>query len=210
MQRTRVKICGMRDPKQVQQLVELGVDAIGMIFYPNSPRNVTLEQAKKIRQVVPAFVSLVGVFVDSSAEEINQISADVGLNTVQLHGDQDIDFAKKITIPYIKVVRVKDKESISHEAQLHAAASALLLDTYSTSEYGGTGHKIDNSLLPSNLPSNTILAGGINVDNIESVLVLEPYAVDVNSGVELSPANKDLTAIQSLLKKIRNFDRESR
>ena len=190
MKRTRVKVCGMRKPDQVRQLVDLGVDAIGMIFYASSPRHITVEEAKKIRSVVPSFVSLTGVFVDIDAHEVNWIAKEVGLNVVQLHGDQDSDFAEQLALPYIRAVRVDSKEIIIKERQAHVKANGFLLDTFSKNAYGGTGRRIQSDLIPSGLSENTILAGGINPSNILDVLKHKPYAVDINSGVEFAPADK--------------------
>lgn len=210
MQRTRVKVCGMRDPLQVKQLVDLGVDAIGMIFFQDSSRNVSIEQAQRIREVVPAFVSLVGVFVDFSVEQINAIAEQVQLDIVQLHGDQDVDFAKKIQRPYIKVVRVLDKESVAVALTEHQEAVAILLDTFSKLEFGGTGHRIPKEFLSNPLPENIILAGGISLENINEVLEFRPYALDINSGVEYSPANKNISKLIKIMKKIHKFDQECR
>lgn len=208
MRKTRLKVCGMRDPDQVKKLVDLGVDAIGMIFYEPSPRNISLEDAKRIRHVVPPFVSLVGVFVNTEATEINRIAKLIGLDLVQLHGDQDADFAQQLDAPYIRAIRVKNPETIEHERQIHSGSQGFLFDTFSKKAYGGTGHRIESSLLPSKLPDNTILAGGINPDNIIDVLECKPSAVDINSGVEFSPGNKNIDAIESVITIIRNFDIE--
>lgn len=198
----------MRDSDQVQQLVDLGVDAVGMIFYDSSSRNVSLEQAKKIRQVVPAFVSLVGVFVDTEAAEINRVAKLVGLNLIQLHGDQDDEFAQQLDAPYIRAIRVDSADTIERERQVHSNSQGFLLDTFSKNAYGGTGHRIDSALLPEKLPGNTILAGGINQSNILEILQHKPYAVDINSGVEISPADKNIAAVESMMKTIRDFDIE--
>lgn len=208
MRRTRVKVCGMRKPEQAAQLVDLGVDAIGMIFYESSPRCITLDQAKLVRQAVPAFVNLVGVFVNTDSDEINAIADNVGLDLIQLHGDQSLDFANHLSKPYIKVIRVKNQEIINQERQIHSKAQGYLLDTFSDSAYGGTGHCIEHELLSLPLQKNTILAGGINVDNIDSVLTLNPYAVDVNSGVEITPGDKDIKKIELIMNKIYKFDQE--
>ena len=200
----------MRDPVQVKQLVSLGVDAIGMIFFHRSKRNVSIEEAQRIREVVPAFVSLVGVFVDYSVEEINTIAETVQLDIVQLHGDQDVRFAQSVQRPYIKVVRVVDKESVERALEQHQKAQAILLDTFSKSEFGGTGHCIAQELLPTPLPENVILAGGINPDNINEMLNLRPYALDINSGIESSPANKDVSKLIEIMKSVRKFDQECR
>ena len=200
----------MRDPLQVKQLVSLGVDAIGMIFFQHSSRNVSIEQAQRIRAVVPAFVSLVGVFVDSSVDEVNTIAETTQLDIVQLHGDQGNDFAQNLQRPYIKVVRVVDKESIGLELEKHQSAQAILLDTFSKSKFGGTGQCIPQEFLPTPLPENIILAGGITPENINEMLNLYPYAIDINSGVEHSPANKDVSKLIKIMQDVRKFDQECR
>ena len=208
MRRTRVKICGMREAEQVEQLVDFGVDAIGMIFYESSPREITLDQAKLIRRAVPAFVNLVGVFVNTDSDEINAIADNVGLDLIQLHGDQSIDFANQLSRPYIKVIRVKNQKIVNQERQIHNKAQGYLLDTFSDSAYGGTGDRIENELLSLPLQKNTILAGGINTDNIDNILALNPYAVDINSGVEIAPGDKDVKKIELIMNKISKFDQE--
>ena len=198
----------MRNPNQVEQLVDLGVDAIGVIFYHSSPRNVTIEEAIAIREVVPPFIALVGVFVDTGATEINRIAQSVGLNLVQLHGDQDSAFAQELQLPYIKAIRVDSVEKINRESNMHSGAQGFLLDTFSKKTYGGTGDRIKSSLLPNQLSRNTILAGGINPSNILEILQHEPYAVDINSGVELSPSDKNIDAVRLIMKEIRKFANE--
>ena len=203
MHRTRVKVCGMTRPDQASALVDLGVDAIGLIFYEKSPRNVSVLQAQEIRKIVPAFVTLVGVFVNQSASEINQICQQVRLNLVQLHGDQSANFANDLTYSYIKAIRVDSKERIVSEINQHNNAVGFLLDTYSKNAYGGTGHKIDESFLPESLPRNIILAGGINPSNIDEILEKKPYAIDINSGVEHAPGDKNLEAIADIMDRIK-------
>ena len=203
MHRTRVKVCGMTRPDQASALVDLGVDAIGLIFYEKSPRNVSVLQAQEIRKIVPAFVTLVGVFVNQSASEINQICQQVRLNLVQLHGDQSANFANDLTYSYIKAIRVDSKERIVSEINQHNNAVGFLLDTYSKNAYGGTGHKIDESFLPKSLPRNIILAGGINPSNIDKILEKKPYAIDINSGVEHAPGDKNLEAIADIMDRIK-------
>jgi len=209
MRRTRIKVCGMREVDQVSALVDIGVDAIGMIFFDKSPRNVSIEKAKEIRKVIPAFVDLVGVFVDKDVDEINAISADVGLNRVQLHGDQAADFASSLNCSYIKVIRVESIKVITTKIKEHPHADAFLLDTFAQHAFGGTGEKIPEEMLPKPLPKNIILAGGLNDNNINSALQFEPFAVDVNSGVEISPGNKDIQKVKKMIQEIRKFDHDN-
>ena len=206
MRRTRIKVCGMREKDQVHALIDMGVDAIGMIFYDKSPRNVSIEKAIEIRNIIPAFVDLVGVFVDKDVEEINSISADVGLNRVQLHGDQTADFASSLRYSYIKVIRVKNTKVIAKQINEHPHADAYLLDTYNQHAFGGTGEKIPEEILPNPLPEKSILAGGLNGNNIKDALLFKPFAVDINSGVEISPGNKDVQKVKKMIQVIRKFD----
>ena len=196
----------MKDPSQVQDLVSIGVDAIGMIFYDSSPRNVSLEQAMKIRNVVPAFVTLVGVFVDTDVEQVNEIGKNVGLDLVQLHGEQDSNFAEQLLLPYVRAIRVSSLGVINKERKEHSKARGFLLDTFSKDAYGGTGHRISSTLMPKKLSNDTILAGGINPSNIIDVLQYRPYALDINSGVENSPGDKNIQAVSSIVTAIRKVD----
>ncbi len=208
MTRTRLKVCGMKDPSQVQEIVKLGVDAIGMIFYKASPRNVSLNQALEIRKVVPPFVSLVGVFVDTDVEQVNEIAKAAGLDLIQLHGEQGYSFAERLSLPYVRAIRVRSKDIIKRERHEHVKARGFLLDTFSKEAYGGTGHRINPELLPEPLLNDTILAGGINPSNILDVLQHRPYALDINSGVEQAPGDKDIEAIKSILGTMQKFDNE--
>lgn len=206
MSRVRVKVCGITKASQAQALVDLGVDALGLIFYKKSPRGVSIEVAREIRRVIPAFVSVVGVFVDHTAQEINEICSNLKLNLIQLHGDQSPEFAEQLDSPYVKAVRVESLQKIKNEVESYKGATSFLLDTFSKDAYGGTGHRIDDALLPENLSERYILAGGINLDNIDDVLLKKPYAIDINSGVELSPGNKNISAIAEVMAKVRRIN----
>jgi len=206
MKRVRIKVCGMKKADQVERLVEYGVDAIGMIFYEKSPRKIELEEAIAIRKVVPAFVSLVGVFVNESPGIVKQIVEQAGLDLVQLHGDEIADYAKELNVPYLRAIRVESSDTIEREMSAHQQnhqSRGFLLDTFSKDGYGGTGHRIDESLLPNKLDKNVILAGGINPDNIQEVLALSPYAVDINSGVENAPGDKNLEQVKRIIAAVR-------
>lgn len=209
MRRTRIKVCGMIHPNQVAAAVAMGVDAIGMIFYEESPRCVTIEQAKAVRKIVPAFVSLVGVFVNENTEAINAISTEVSLDMIQLHGDETDGDAKPLIKPYLRAIRVKNQDYVTAQIAEHKHASGYLLDSYSNTLYGGTGKLFDNSLLPKRLPNHLIYAGGISSSNIDEFLIYKPFAIDVNSGIEKSPGDKDIDALRCLVEMIRKRDIES-
>lgn len=206
MKRTRIKLCGMKDPSQVSSAVTLGVDAIGIIFYEKSPRYLSVEKAKLIRKVVPAFVNLVGVFVNESIDKINTIANDVGLDIIQLHGDETVAEAEKLTRPYLRAIQVKSVEHIQSQIELHKNARGYLLDSFSEKKYGGTGTVFEKKFLPKEMPDHVIFAGGISALTIDDVLALKPYAIDINSGVETSPGDKDLKKLSHLISLVRKHD----
>ena len=206
MVRTRIKVCGMKQPAQVSAAIRLGVDAIGMIFYEKSPRCVTIEQARAIREVVPAFVSLVGVFVNEDSNKINTISNKVGLDLIQLHGDEEATGAEKLTKPYLRAIQVKSPDYVKSQFMSHKSARGFLLDSYSKTQYGGTGSLLDSQMLPKELPNHLIYAGGISSSTIDEILALKPYAIDVNSGVETAPGNKNIEKLKHLISSVRKYD----
>jgi len=174
----------MRDVEQVEHAVACGVDAIGMILHADSPRTISVQQAQLIRDVVPSFVSLVGVFVDADRELIEQSIELIGLDILQLHGNETELFAQTLSRPYIKAIRAKSAEQVEHECQQFPTARSLLLDPYVKGQHGGTGQVLEQGLWPdSSRP--LILAGGLSADNVaERILHFRPYAVDLNSGLE--------------------------
>lgn len=196
----------MSDPVIVSHAIEQGIDAIGMIFYEGSSRFVSEKVAKSIREVVPAFVSLVGVFVNEDANRVNAIADKIGLDIIQLHGDEGADYAKNIRYPYVRAIRAKNAGYVESELSLHSKARGFLVDAYNTEKYGGTGELISPEIIPKDVISSLIWAGGINPDNVDSVLQRKPYAIDVNSGVESSEAKKSPEMITTLIKAVRDFD----
>lgn len=193
----------MRKTDQVVAAIELGVDAIGMIFYPPSPRSVTLEQALAIRQCVPPFVTLVGVFVNQDSDDVNRLASAADLDLLQLHGDETAEYAAALDRPYMRAIRAKGASYVTQQIAEHAGARGILLDTYHRQAYGGTGQVIDPRCLPTELPKQIIIAGGINEQTIGDVMRLAPYAVDVNSGVERAPGDKDLVRLEKLISKLK-------
>lgn len=198
--RVKVKICGMTDPEQVRLAVDLGVDAIGMILHAKSPREINLAQAQAIREKVPAFVSLVGVFVDCAADTINTLAAQIGLDLVQLHGAESSQFADTLNTPYIKAIRAESAAQVASEVLNYPTSRALLLDPYVKGQHGGTGHKLDLDLWPvSN--QKLILAGGLSAANVAAAVEqVQPWAVDLNSGVESAPGVKKIEFVEQALR----------
>jgi len=198
--RTKVKVCGMTDADNVRSAVSLGVDAIGMILHANSPRTITLEQAQLIRQKVPAFVTLVGVFVDCDASKINELSEQIGLDLVQLHGVESDAFGQQLNRPFIKAIRAKTAEQVNDKVNQYPNARALLLDPYVKGQHGGTGKRLDHALWPQECKKELILAGGLSPTNVRpAVDELSPFAVDLNSAIETEPGVKSMALLESAL-----------
>ena len=216
LQRTRIKICGMTSASQVADAVKLGVDAIGVILHANSPRTISLEDAQAIRAVVPAFVSLVGVFVDADKGYIEHAISVLKLDLIQLHGDESDEFACTISRPYIKAIRAKSSEQVISDIEKFPNASAILLDPYVQGQHGGTGQTLNTDLWPHSLAKAQspephsqplILAGGLSVENVgERVSQLAPFAVDMNSGLENSPGDKNSQLMLSAINAVRHID----
>ena len=200
MNRIRVKVCGITRPQDAREIVHLGVDALGVILHADSPRKITLEQAQQIRKEVPAFVSLVGVFVDCANHTIDHYAETIGLDLVQLHGDETNASGNSLNRPFIKAIRAKSVHQVQEKVMDYPAARAILLDPYVQGLHGGTGKTLDPSLWPEKSPQPIILAGGLGPDNIASaVTALNPYAVDINSGVEIEPGIKSLAKVTAAM-----------
>ena len=203
--RTRAKICGITRVEDVHAVVNAGCDAIGFVFYPPSPRSVTLAHAEILIQTVPAYVQAVGLFVNSSADEIQTILKTVPLDILQFHGDETPEqcqsIARQVGRRWYKAIQVKPGLDVVAEIQKYqdAGASAVLLDAWHPDLKGGTGHSFDWTTFPKlNIP--LILAGGLNPDNIEqAILTTHAYAVDVSGGVESAKGIKDQQLIERFM-----------
>ncbi|HIG07999.1 MAG: phosphoribosylanthranilate isomerase [Methylococcales bacterium] len=206
--RTRIKVCGFTDPENAVAAASEGIDAIGLVFYPPSPRHVTLEQAQKIVAAVPAFVTTVGLFVDASQGAIEEVLSQVPIDLIQFHGDETATFCRSLGRPFVKAVRMRPETDLMQIAEDFYDASALLLDTYHPDLKGGTGHHFDWNLIPENFPIPIVLAGGIGVENAQQAIgQAQPYALDVSSGVERYKGMKDITKIVALITEVELGDR---
>jgi len=199
----RVKVCGTTRLKDALLAVECGADAIGFIFYKKSPRYVSAKTAKEICSKLPPFVHRVGVFVNETADKINRIADRCGLDAVQLHGDESPAFCKKIRHRVIKVVRVKDAASLKEMSRY--AVDGFLLDTWKEDQWGGTGKVFDWELAArAKKYGPVIIAGGLNPRNVKAAIKkVQPYGVDVSSGVEQSPGKKDPRKVKAFIKAVR-------
>lgn len=199
--RTRTKICGITRLEDALAAVKAGADAIGLVFYPRSPRYAAPEKAAQIAASLPPFVDAVGLFVDADAAEVRSILAKVKLDLLQFHGDEPPAYCDSFNAPYIKAVRVRPGLNLVEYAARYHNARALLLDAYVEGVAGGTGERFDWKLIPDNLPKPVILAGGLNPVNVaEAIRQTNPYAVDVSGGVEREKGIKDAEKIAAFIR----------
>ncbi len=201
--RTRVKICGITRVQDALDAVRCGADAIGLVFYAASPRCVTVQQAQEIVAALPPFVHVVALFVNAKQAEIEAVISQVRIDIVQFHGDETVAECERIKLPYFKAIRVKPDTNLLQCEIDFSGAKALLLDTYSESAYGGTGHVFDWNLIPKNRKMPLILAGGLTAENVAlAIKKVKPYAVDISGGVELSKGVKDAKKIADFMQAV--------
>jgi len=206
MMLVRSKICGITNLNDALTAVKFGANALGLVFYNQSPRSVTVLQAKDIINNLPPFVTTVGLLVNANYSYINELLNELPLDLLQFHGDEDDNFCASFNKPYIKAIRVQSSEQIVIAEQKYADAKALLLDSYVKDKFGGTGHKFNWDLIPTNLTKPIILAGGLNEDNImQAIKQVKPYAVDVSGGVESALGIKDKRKLAKFLATIAKF-----
>ncbi len=206
MSKIFVKICGITNPEDALFAVEKGADAIGFIFAEQSPRKVDVETAVNIAKDIPSKVNRVGVFVEQEIDFVNRIVKDVGLNYVQLHGDEDMEYCGEIDSKIIKAFRIKDTADV--EKMANFTVDIFLLDTFVEDKLGGTGRTFDWNLAVEakryGIP--IILSGGLNPNNVaEAIKKVQPFGVDVSSGVEKRPGKKDHEKIVEFMEKVRGM-----
>ncbi|ROH88561.1 phosphoribosylanthranilate isomerase [Pseudomethylobacillus aquaticus] len=203
--RTRVKICGITRVEDALAAVAAGADAIGLVFYAPSPRCVSVERAAEIAAAIPAFVSVVGLFVDASRDQVEQVLQAVPLDLLQFHGEEPPDYCRQFARPYIKAVAVREGTNLLQYAADYHDARGLLLDTYHAAMPGGTGQVFDWGLIPADLARPVILAGGLQADNVaQAIAQVRPYAVDVSGGVEQSKGIKDAARMAAFMRGVGN------
>lgn len=193
---TRIKICGITQRDDALTAIACGAHALGFIFYPQSPRALTLEKFSGIVHNLPPFITKVGLFVDPLPETVEQALQTNQLDLLQFHGNENEDFCRRFNFPYIKAIRVKSMASLSAQLTEFPSAIALLLDTFVEGVAGGAGRTFDWSLCPRSSEKPLILAGGLTPDNVAyAIQQVRPYAVDVSSGVEKTKGVKDSALI---------------
>lgn len=209
----RVKICGIKEVEQGQQIVSLGADSLGFICVERSPRYITPQKIREIVNHLPEKVDRVGVFADHSLTEIISVQREANLSSIQLHGGESPDFCVRLrkaipkNIELIKAFRIKDNQSLGTTLKYKSAVDTLLLDAYHPQILGGTGHTIHwQDLMQFQPPQPWLLAGGLTPDNIKNALsVLQPNGIDLSSGVERSPGDKDLAKVGQLFAELQSF-----
>jgi phosphoribosylanthranilate isomerase len=203
--RTKIKICGITNLRNAREAARLGVDALGFVFFSESPRYIEPKKARVIINLLPSFVSRVGLFVNAPKEEVLSAISESRVNMLQFHGDEDENFCNQFNLPYIKAISFKDGINLLEYCQLFASSSALLIDTYSTKMRGGTGKTFNWDLIPKQLPLPLIVAGGLDSENVSSLInSVNPYGVDVSGGVELEKGIKDHNMMKNFVLGVNN------
>ena len=203
--RTKIKICGITKLSNALEAAELGVDALGFVFYRDSPRYIEPKKAREIINLLPSFISRVGLFVNASKEDVLLAISESRINMLQFHGDEDEIFCNQFDLPYIKAISFKDGINLLEYCQLFSSCSAILVDAYCKNMRGGTGKTFNWDLLPNDLPLPLIIAGGLDSDNVSSLInSVNPYGVDVSGGVELDKGIKDHKMMKNFVLGVNN------
>lgn len=209
--RTRIKVCGMTQLSQAQAAVEAGVDALGFIFAPKSPRMIDPKNAREIIASLPPFVDAVGVFVNEDQEVVDEIVNYCGLTMIQLHGSESVEYCEKFTHRVVKAFSIGPDGLVGNGLDMASYAdvvSGFLFDTFHKDMAGGTGVAFDWNILETvNPPGPLVLAGGLTPLNVgEAVERVRPFAVDVNSGVEVELGVKDIEKIRQVVSEVGKAD----
>jgi phosphoribosylanthranilate isomerase len=202
-------VCGFTREADLDGALALGVDAVGFVLYPPSPRAVTVARAAELARRVPPFVTRVGLFVNEDAATVEQAAREAALDLLQFHGDESAEYCERFGLPWIKAVRVRPETDLLECADRFRGARALLLDAWSEA-WGGSGKRFDWSLIPPSLPMPLILSGGLDPDNVaEAVRNIRPSAVDVSSGVESAKGIKDVARVAAFISGVEHGEARS-
>jgi phosphoribosylanthranilate isomerase len=203
-----IKVCGITRAEDAIAASDLGADAVGLVFYPPSPRTIVIEAMADIVSGVSASVSVVALFVNPTAKEVNKVVDSGHIDLLQFHGSESEEFCCSFDIPYMKAFRVGLDADLQQAIAAYSSAELILLDSYDKTAPGGTGHMFDWSraaAISDTSLSKLVLAGGLNPDNIvDAIAQVQPYGVDVSSGVESSPGVKDRALINKFIEGVRS------
>ena len=204
--RTRIKICGITRADDARAAAGAGADAIGLVFYPPSPRYLSVERAVEIRDALPPFVQTVALFVNADAAQIAQVIGRVHPAMLQFHGDEAPDFCGQFGLPFVKACRIKPGTDARAYLEPYGRATAWLVDSY-VPEYGGVGESFDWALVPKERSRPLILSGGLDRSNVgKAIRAVRPWGVDVSSGVESAKGIKDAGKMAAFVSEVRNAD----
>jgi phosphoribosylanthranilate isomerase len=205
--RTRVKICGITRVEDAQSAAAQGADAIGLVFYPPSPRYVDLGLARQIVERTPPLVSTVAVFVNPTRDQVESVIRECGVTLLQFHGDEPPEFCGGFPVPYIKAARIRPGLDLIKYLSPYTAARAWMLDAFHDELWGGTGGAFDWSLVPAGLANPIILSGGLAASNVaDAIRRVRPYAVDVSSSVEAAKGVKDPAKVAAFIGAVKHED----
>jgi len=208
MSRTRIKICGLTREVDVDDAIDAGADAIGLVLYARSPRHVTLEHAVALAGRLPPFVTPVLLFVNASPHEVQRATQALPQALLQFHGDESPAQCAAADRPYLRAARMGEGFDLLDFAARFAGAQGLLLDAH-VEGYGGGGKAFDWSLIPPSVPVPVVLSGGLSPANVtDGVLQVRPWAVDVSSGVERGKGIKNAALMRRFCKAVREADRQ--
>lgn len=207
--RTRVKICGITRVEDALAVSRAGVDAIGLVFYAKSPRNIDIEIASAICKALPAFVTVVALFKDADESFVRSIIELVPIDLLQFHGSETEAFCLQFAKPYIKAVGMVGQEDVAAFAGQYPSARGLLLDSHAIGEDGGSGHVFEWGTIPEAIRHQITLAGGLTADNVaQAITQVRPFAVDISSGVESSGGIKDEALVKAFMNEVKRVDYE--
>lgn len=204
--RTRIKICGITRPADARAAAHAGADAIGLVFYPPSPRFLSVERAVEIRDALPPFVQTVALFVNADAAQVAQVIGRVHPSMLQFHGEEGPEFCEQFGLPFVKACRIRAGMDPLDYLQRYPRATAWLVDSF-VPEYGGVGEAFDWSLVPAERTRPLILSGGLDASNVgRAVRTVHPWGVDVSTGVESAKGIKDAAKMAAFVAEVRNAD----
>jgi phosphoribosylanthranilate isomerase len=207
MLRTRVKICGITRAQDATALVQSGADALGLVFFPKSPRHVTLQQARKITTGIAPFVTVTGLFVNASADSVKEVLASVPLGLLQFHGEETNDQCNCFGLPFIKSIPMKSGTDLLSLMSAYPDAAGFLLDAWQPETRGGGGIVFDWEQIPEGIHTPIVLAGGLTPANVATAIrTVKPYAVDVSTGVERDKGIKSREKIEAFMREVRNSE----
>jgi phosphoribosylanthranilate isomerase len=201
--RVRIKICGLTRPEDARCASGLGVDAIGLNFYPPSPRFLGVPAACAVRASIPAFVTSVAVFVNPGAEEVRRVIGEVGVDMLQFHGTEPARFCEGFGLPYLKAIGMHEGVDLAAAVREYPSAAAWLLDVHDTQKWGGTGRSFDWSAVRGRFGRPIVLAGGLAPENVQDAIRrVRPFAVDVCGGVESAGGIKDEARLAAFVERV--------